>query len=338
LTSFGVRSLRGEVEDTWHHVSIAVTQLGRTGTVESTRSFGRTDAQVLLRSAAKPFQAIPLYDRAVERFAMSTEEVALAAASHNSELGQVAIVRDLLARLGMSEKDLVCGPHRPLIKDLGYVLSDGTPDPTLAPRSRLASNCSGKHTAMLAVASAAGWRTAGYEALDHPVQQGCRRVLAQFANVPEESLGTSVDGCGVVCWSLSLASLATAFSRFVRGDNEPEREIAAAMMKHPDLVAGERRLCTALMRAYPNQVLAKVGAGGLYVAAFPHRGVGLALKVVDGNSMAAGVALLAVIEQDELLPDVRATLPDYIEPVMLNTNHVPIGRFEAIGRVVWADA
>jgi L-asparaginase II len=50
-----------------------------------------------MRSTAKPFQALPLVqDGAFERFAMTSQELALACASHSSEKSQVDIVRRLM--------------------------------------------------------------------------------------------------------------------------------------------------------------------------------------------------------------------------------------------------
>ena len=108
-------------------------------------------------------------------------------------------------------------------------------------------------------------------------------------------------------------------------------DIVSAMMSHPDLVAGKRRLCTALMNAYPGEILVKVGAAGVYGAALMERGLGIAIKAVDGDPRAAAVALLHVLEGLGVDPPPSAVLADFARPVVLNTNLLPVGHYEPIG-------
>ncbi len=323
-----VRALRGGVEESVHEIDAVVVDTRDHAVV----TIGDAAKTTPLRSAAKPFQALPLVeDGAVERFDITTSEVALACASHNSEVRQVDIVRGLLTRLGFEERDLACGPHPPLARDPAFTSDDGSGDVELAPPSPVASNCSGKHTGMLALAKHHGWDTAGYHLRDHPVQQRCRRAVAMRCGVPEADIGQVVDGCGVVCWVLPLRSMASGYAGLAADD--AARQVVNAMVSHPDLVAGRGRLCTALMQAFPGQVLAKVGAAGVYGAALPQHGFGVALKVTDGDARAAGVALLAILDQRDLLPGVRDKLPSYAEPVIINTRGEPVGKYEAFGGI-----
>lgn len=336
MTDLRVRCLRGDVEETTHTVSAVLVD--RRGVVVA--SVGDPEQQTPLRSAAKPFQAAPLVeDGVVERFDFSSRELALTCASHNSERQQVDIVAGLLERLGFRETDLACGPHRPLFKDLGFHFSDAEPGHVeLAAPSPLASNCSGKHAGMLAQAKANGWTAAGYHRAGHPVQNRCRTAVAQWCGLDERAIGEVVDGCGVVCWVLPLRSLATGYAALAgrgagagAGARGAGDTIAEAMTAHPELIAGARRACTALMCAFPGRVIAKVGAGGVYGTALLEAGLGLALKVADGDHRAAVVALLAVLDQLELLPGVRDALPAYAEPVILNTRREHVGKYEAVG-------
>src|SRR3989441_2305424 len=106
-----VEQVRGGVVEAWHDVHVAVV-VGAGALVAGT---GDPELVTFWRSAAKPFQALPLVeDGVVERFGLTTEELALACASHSSEPGQVARVRDLLAKIGCADRDLLCGPHPPL--------------------------------------------------------------------------------------------------------------------------------------------------------------------------------------------------------------------------------
>jgi len=71
---------------------------------------GDPDLVTFWRSGAKPFQALPLVlDGVTERFGMTQEELALCCASHSSEPRHVELVRELLGKIGCSERDLLCG-------------------------------------------------------------------------------------------------------------------------------------------------------------------------------------------------------------------------------------
>ena len=236
-----------------------------------------------------------------------------------------------MSRIGVKESDLVCGPHRPLAKEAGVRRRDGTlQEVELAPPSRVASNCSGKHTGMLALAKYHGWSPQGYALADHPVQQRCGAAIAEWFDLDMASLRTTLDGCGVVSWAVPLRAMALGYARASRATG-PMASIVSAMTTHPGLVAGVRRTCTALMKAYPGRILAKLGAAGVYGAALLEEGLGIAIKVLDGNLMASGVALMAVLDALGLAPTPSSHLADYASPVMANTNGDVVGRYEASG-------
>ena len=274
------------------------------------------------RSAAKPFQALPLVeDGAAERFGLTSEELALACASHSSEPGQVARVRELLGKIGCSERDLLCGPHPPL--------SDRVAQDYQTRGVRLTaaySNCSGKHAGMLALARHHAWPTEFYTRLEHPVQQRCLAEVSRWTDVPVAEIKTAVDGCGVVCFGLPLRNMAWAYARLAnaefgmrnaelagevaRGTTPTDTfriphsalRIVESMLRHPDLIAGEGRPCTEMMRAHPGRVITKVGAEGVYCALLPQEGLGVALKVTDGHAIASALAMAAVLEELGLRP------------------------------------
>jgi L-asparaginase II len=217
----------------------------------------------LLRSSAKPLQVLPLVRAAAD---LDDAEIAIASASHLADDEQLAAVRALLARAEAAEDDLECGPV------------DG---------SRLNHNCSGKHAGMLALCRRHGWPTRGYRLADHPVQRGVLAEVAAAADVSAEEIPTAVDGCGVVTFALPLERMAFAFSRLEELDGGAR--VAAAMRARPELVRGADSPDTMLMRALPGWT-AKGGAEGLFCAAGPD-GIGVALKVEDGNWRALNPAL-----------------------------------------------
>jgi L-asparaginase II len=284
-----VEQLRGGLVEAVHDVHVAVVDAAGRLVARA----GDPDLVTFWRSAAKPFQAMPLVeDGVIERFGLTTEDLALACGSHSSEPAQVTRVRDLLARIGCSERDLLCGPHAPLSETVAQDYQ------TRGVRlTAVYSNCSGKHAGMLALARHHGWPTAFYTRLEHPVQQRCLAEVSRWTDVPVADVKTAVDGCGVVCFAVPLRSMALAYARLAN-----ESRIVEAMLRHPDLIAGEGRPCTELMRAHPGRVIAKVGAEGVYCALLPGERLGVALKVADGHGVAAALAIAAVLEALGLKP------------------------------------
>ena len=323
-----IESLRGGTVESRHRVSAAVVD--HTGRLVA--SAGDPRLVTFMRSSAKPFQALPLIqDGAAERFRITNEELALACASHNSERRHVEVARGWLERIGCSEDDLACGPHEPLVPEFA-IPSDGSDDAyDLMPRSPVASNCSGKHTGMLALARHHGWPSAGYQLAGHPVQVRVKRELARWTGVNEDALAEGVDGCDVVTFAVPLDAMATAFARLVVSDEPAARAIVSAMCAHPFLVAGTGRLCTLLIGAYAGAVIAKMGAAGLYGAALVNRGIGIALKVEDGHGRSAMVALLGVLEQLGLEPAPSGCLPQAMELPITNTRNRAVGTVRAVG-------
>ena len=282
-----VESHRGSYQESRHTVHVAVVDsAGRLLT-----SAGNPDLVTFWRSAAKPFQAMPLVqDGVVERVGLTARDLALACASHSSEPAQVALVREFLQRIGCSERDLMCGPHRPLSEAVAKDYEKRGLRLTA-----VYSNCSGKHTGMLALARHHGWPTEFYARIQHPVQQRCLESVSAYTDVPSGDIGVAVDGCGVACFALPLRNMALAYTRL-------DGPILESMTVHPELVAGEGRPCTEIMRAHPGRVVTKVGAEGVYSAVLLREGLGVALKVEDGHSVASALAMAAVLTELGLKP------------------------------------
>jgi L-asparaginase II len=333
-----VEQTRGDKVEVWHDVHVAVVDArGRV-----VAAAGDPGLVTFWRSAAKPFQALPLVeDGAADHFGLTSEELALACASHSSEPDQVARVRDLLVKIGCSERDLLCGPHPPLSERVARDYASRGVRLTA-----VYSNCSGKHAAMLALARHHGWPTEFYTRLEHPVQQRCLAAVSRWTEVPPAALQTAVDGCGVVCFGLPLKSMALAYAKLgsaedagasgrsfhpgaARPATSPAARIVAAMLRHPDLIAGAGRPCTELMQAHPGRVIAKVGAEGVYCALLVREGLAVALKVTDGHGLAAALAVAAVLAELGLkpLPAALAARP------IVNTRGDTVGELRVRGQL-----
>jgi L-asparaginase II len=287
--SFRVELTRGDLVESIHRVSAAVV------TVDDrlVAAVGEPGLMTYWRSAAKPFQAMPLVeDGVLDHFGLGAEELALACASHSSEAVHLAVAERFLARVGCTESDLACGAHVPLGAAIAReVATRGT---TLTPRW---SNCSGKHAGMLALARHHGWPLTGYEAAKHPVQQRILANICRWTGVPADRLILGVDGCTTVCFGLPVRAMALAYARLGSSADPAAKAVREAMLAYPDLIAGAGRFCTDLMRAMPGQVIAKIGAEGVYSAVVPAAGIGITLKIEDGDMRSSGVALLALLRQ-----------------------------------------
>ncbi|HZH40831.1 MAG TPA: asparaginase, partial [Gemmatimonadales bacterium] len=270
------------------------------------------------RSAAKPFQAMPIVaDGAADHFGITERELALTCASHSSEQAQVDEVREFLKKIGCTERDLMCGPHTPLSEAVAKDYQ------TRGLRlTAVYSNCSGKHTGMLAQAKHNGWPTEGYVRPEHPVQRRCLAEVSRWTGVPEKQIGVAVDGCGVACFALPIRNMAGAYARLgsresgvvpslAQRDSTSQRSerlpapgsrVVDAMLRHPELIAGEGRPCTEMMRAHPNRVITKIGADGVYSALLVQEGLGVSLKIADGHGPASILAIVAILEELGLRP------------------------------------
>ena len=268
MDPFRVSVRRGEIVEAVHRVHGVAVQDGAV-----IAEAGDSGLVAFMRSSSKPLQAVPL---ARARSDLDSRDLAIASASHLADDTQLAAVRALLGKGPASEDELECG-------------CEGEPP------SRLKHNCSGKHAGMLALCRAKGWRSEGYRLEGHRVQRELLAVHAEAAEVAADEIRTGVDGCGVLTFALPLERMAHAFSRFERLD--AGGRIADAMRAHPDLIRGPLATDTRLMKALPGWI-AKGGAEGLLCAAGD--GVGVALKVEDGNGRALGPAAAAFFRELDL--------------------------------------
>jgi L-asparaginase II len=263
MDPIGVSVRRGGVVEATHAVHAVAVRDG--AVVAEAGDPGRI---AYLRSSAKPLQALPLV-RA--RDDLTTEEIAIASASHLALPEQLAAVRSLLDKAPATEDELECGPE---------------PTP-------LRHNCSGKHAGMLALCRARGWASGGYRLETHPVQHTCLAEVAAAADVAADEIPTAVDGCGVLTFALPLERMALMFARFEQLDGGAQ--VAAAMRAHPELIRGPLAADTLLMRELEGWT-AKGGAEGLLCAAGPD-GLGVALKVEDGAMRAMRPALAELLRR-----------------------------------------
>ncbi|HEX9858986.1 MAG TPA: asparaginase [Paracoccaceae bacterium] len=273
------------------HLGHAVICNAQGGIVES---WGDPEAVIFPRSSCKMLQALPLLESgAAAAHGLSDAQLALACASHQGAAVHTGMVARWLADLGLGEGDLRCGAHEPndRAERDRLIKTDESP-------CQYHNNCSGKHSGFLTLNKHLGGH-ADYVELDHPVQ---RAVKAAFEEVTgEASRGHGIDGCSAPNFATTVHGLARAMAFFASaGEGGDTRQRAAhrltrAMAAFPELVAGEGRACTELMRAMGGRVAIKTGAEAVFVAIVPEKRLGIALKIVDGATRASEAAIAALL-------------------------------------------
>lgn len=273
--------------------------------------WGEPTREVLARSSLKPIQVLPLLTSgAADAFDVTDTEIALAAASHSSEDPQVEAVAAWLARIGLGADALECGPGRPLsLRQSDLLIARGT---TLQP---IHNCCSGKHAGFLTIARHLDVDPRGYSDRDHPVQRLVTAAIEEWSGVTIHDQASGVDGCGIPTFALPLDALAGSMARLVDPVDldKPLREAAArvvdSLSKNPYWVSGTDRREVELTEGASEPLVIKTGAEGVFMAALPERGIGIALKVRDGAVRAADLAIAAVLESLGVIPSGHAGAP-----------------------------
>ena len=293
-----VQAWRGTTVESVHRAVAAVA--GPDGEIEE--RWGDPRFVTYWRSAAKPFQAQAwVADGTVAHFAWGAEELAIMSASHDGADEHAALIRRMLADVGLSEDAVRAGGDRGVRHD-----------------------CSGTHLGFLAASVRHGWDVATYQQPDHPAQAAALRAFAAAVGVTPGAVPTGVDGCGVVAYATSVATMASAWT--LMPSLLPE--IGAAMRAHPVLVEGEGRLDTVLMQTFAG-LTGKCGAEGLICVSLPD-GRGLAVKVLDGADRAvdpAAVGLVVRLLGLEAIPEPATRLAR--PPITNDAGHV-VGELVAV--------
>ncbi len=253
-------------------------------------AWGDPDAVILPRSSCKMLQALPLVESGAE---LTTEQLALACASHQGAAMHTSRVARWLADLGLGEPDLRCGVQVPDDAAERHRLRAAGETPC-----QLHNNCSGKHAGFLMLNQRLGGGP-DYGEIDHPVQRAVRAAFEEMCGAEAPVWG--IDGCSAPNFGTTVHGLALAMARMAdpRGLGSARgaaaRRLVAAMVEHPLLVAGEGRACSELMEAMGGAVAVKTGAEAVYTAILPERGLGIALKIEDGTTRGSECAITALL-------------------------------------------
>jgi L-asparaginase II len=331
-----VEAWRGDLVESFHRGSYAIVDAD--GALVA--AAGDVERPVFPRSAIKLLQALPLVESgAADRFALSAAELALACASHGGEAEHARTAASMLSKAGMDDGVLECGAHWPYNEEASRALAAQGATP-----KALHNNCSGKHAGFVCVGChLAGSRDQrvflnGYVQHDHPLMREVGAAIEACTGWPLKRAPRGIDGCSIPAYAIPLRNLALAFARVASGQGLSAGRAAAAqrlrsaIAQAPFMVAGSGRMDTRLMSVFGDRVCCKVGAEGMYCAALPEWGLGVALKMDDGNNASAcEVALAAVLQALGVARDaVQAQLLAAVSNVTLrNWRGIDVARLAA---------
>ena len=295
-------------------------------------SWGSLETPVFPRSAIKSVQAIPFIETgAAEAFGLGNKEIALACASHNGEQKHIDVVSAWLQKIGLSEENLECGTHWPFDKETASNLIKLGKSP-----SALHTNCSGKHAAMLTTALHMSETAEGYVRIEHPCQQRVMGTLESMCGLNFDNIPRGIDGCAIPTFSIPLGNIALAMARIAAPDALPSiREAAVtcirrAIAAEPYMIAGRNRYCSEIIELTGGRLIVKTGAEGVFAAAVPEIGAGIALKCDDGATRASEIMMTAILSNLNVFDNsMIEELKNRLRIPLKNRNGATVGEIRA---------
>lgn len=316
---------RGNIVESRHHGIVAVAD----GSGKVIASAGDPHVVTYMRSAAKPIQAInTVISGAADEFLLNDDELSIMCASHYGEDIHLRVIERFIKKLGLSEKDLLCGT--PLSINIDHMKQQLRGNQKLLASG---SCCSGKHCGFLAVCKLKGYPIENYNSPGHPVQKEVLKVLACMSNRKESDIDIGVDGCGVPVHSMSLVNMASCYAKFSTPEqiDEPYRSactrLYSAMNTAPEMLAGTNGFCTEFLKHTGGKFCGKLGAEAIYCVGVKGKDMGIAIKIEDGNPRALYPVVMSTLMQLDLLSDHEIeALNRFISPVIKNVLGDEVGK------------
>ncbi len=307
-----------------HYGSVAVVN----SSGKLLHSVGDPNHVTFSRSTIKPFQATPfITGGGMAEFKLTLEEVALICSSHSGEAFHVACAQSILAKAGLTSSQLQCGCHVPM-----YFGATGKRPAEGEEFSVLHNNCSGKHIGFLAWCAMNDKLTETYLHPEHPLQVAIRRSLSIWCDERPENFLLGMDGCSAPNYALPLQKLALGYARLasLKGGGTA-KTLFDAMTLHPDYVSGTDRHDLAFMQQGKGDWVAKIGADGVQLIGIRSAGIGIAVKISDGDQRAVITATVEVLRQLGLVSDLSETpLARWVEPKLNNAMGIQTGRVKPV--------
>lgn len=247
-----------------------------------------------LRSCAKPLQASLLIDYGADKvYNLTLKEIALICGSHAGEDCHIETGLGILEKIGLDESYLKCGVHEPLsrtMQDKMLIMGKKA--------SAIHNNCSGKHIGFLALCKLKHWDLETYFEPTHPLQIAVKNKIYALVGVNEGNKPVNypitTDGCGVPIVSMPLKNMLIGFINLFT-DTKYEK-ITNAFLENPYIIGGENRLDTEIIQNTEN-IVAKVGAGGLCIVVNLEKKDGFVIKMDDASMPARRIAVFEMINR-----------------------------------------
>ena len=274
---------------------------------------GNPEYKSFIRSALKPFQAIPFVSSgASSKFNNESKSIALACGSHSGSKLHSREAFKILWEYDIDINNLKCPKSK---------------------TSPLEHNCSGKHAAFLATCKKMNWPLDSYLKGDHPLQIEIFRIVSELLEIPSSEINAERDDCGAPTLYLKLLEMSRLYSLLSSSENAELEQISRAMTINPIMLSDNNKFDTEIIKASHGNVIGKGGAEGIQCLCKVNEGIGLALKVEDGSKRAKHAVSLHLLKQLEWISDLR--IQDIEEKVF----NFPEGvRLEVKGKVKFQES
>jgi L-asparaginase II len=299
MNNLAVKRTRGSLVESKHYANIAVIDHN----YNLKYYLGDPDYFTFFRSSAKPVQALQvILSGAAGHFKLSDQEIAIMCASHYGEPEHINTVLSIMRKTGLSLTDFRCGEATSINRKISLQMAKKG-----ITGSELISDCSGKHSGMLAVCKFKNYSMSDYLDKNHPVQLENLRLISLFAETPIEDISLGIDGCSVPVFALTLKEMATAYlnlvnpSKFEENIQSACHRIFDSMNNYPFMISGTDGFCTALMKATKGRLIGKIGAEGVYCIALKNEKIAIALKIEDGLLQVVPPVAMHTLKQLNLL-------------------------------------
>lgn len=327
-----VENIRGGICESFHRGVVCVVNEHN----EIIYEIGNSQQVCFPRSALKFFQQIPLITSgAFDHFQFTLKELAVMCGSHNGEAMHVETVQSILKKINCSEADLQCGAQMPTLKKDAHILIKNNEQP-----QAIHNNCSGKHAGFLAWCKFHSISHENYLEEHHPLHIEIKKVVAQFYNIPENSIVCGIDGCSAPIFAMPVYNQALAYKNLVAPEHFNNDAISRAcnlivkaVGQFPEMIAGSQRYCTDLMAVTKSAIIGKTGADGVYSIAIPEKKLGISIKIDDGRMGPQYNVAQKILEILELIShDESEKLQHYLHVQNINFGGKNVGPTQTVNR------
>ena len=310
----------GEIESFHHGVAVLINSSGNV-----LKKWGDIDRLIYPRSSLKPIQSLNLYkDGVAEGLNISDEYIALTSASHHSESFHQKMIIEWLKKINLNEDNLCCGPDWP------WNLEDKFKAKRISKtKKRIFHNCSGKHCGHLAVSKFRDLPIKNYNKNNHVIQKELIDLIENLSEYKIKNIG--IDGCTLPNPLMSIKKFAFAMAKVADHTNLYEysdiaKRIFQSCIKFPEITGGSNSVNCALTKISKGKIFFKNGAEGVFVAMIPEKKSALVVKIDDGASRAAEIAIAGLISELKIIDDEK--LRNFKKTELKNSVNQTIGFME----------